>query len=64
MGTGAGGALGPCWGHFCPATPAVSKSTRQAAMQQLATRSKGLRVYLAWAVLCQWEVAEEWEGTE
>lgn len=46
------------------APPAVSKSTRQAAMQQLATRSEGLKVYPAWAVLCQWEVAEEREGTE
>ena len=33
-------------------------------MQQLATRSEGLRVYPAWAVLCQWEVAEELEGAE
>lgn len=42
----------------------MSRSTRQAAMQQLATRSEGLRVYPAWAVLCQWEVAEELEGAE
>lgn len=31
-------------------------------MQQLATRNEGLRVYPTWAVLCQWEVAEEWDG--